>query len=77
MGLDHSNRGHDRQLKIAGDRIRRDILPVLGDAYDDLGPAIVLSLTLMMADVWIQTGFTASEWREVIGLYDLETLAVR
>ena len=33
------------------------VLPGLGDAWDAAGPAVVLALASILADVWIESGF--------------------
>ena len=74
MGAHDSGRG-ERQLKIASDKMRKEALPVLGKVYDETGPAAVLALTMMLADIWLESGFTIDEWREIITLYDVEGAA--
>jgi hypothetical protein len=67
----HDSSKDERHLKAANDKIRKEILPVLGKIYDETGPATVLALTFMVADIWLESGFTTSEWREIIDIYDL------
>jgi hypothetical protein len=67
----------ERHLKGAGEKIRKEVLPVLGKIYDDHGPATVLALALMAADIWLESGFATDEWREIIDIYDLEREALR
>lgn len=69
----HDSDGTERHLKAASDAIRKDVLPVLGEAYDKSGPAAVLMLTMMLADSWLEAGFTAGDWRAIIDIYDLQT----
>ena len=33
------------------------VLPGLGDAWDEAGPAVVLVLASILADVWLESGF--------------------
>ena len=33
------------------------VLPGLGDAWDEAGPAVVLVMASILADVWLETGF--------------------
>ena len=61
----------ERHLKAASDKIRKETLPVLGKAYDETGPAAVLALTFMLADIWLESGFTTSEWRDIIAIFDV------
>jgi hypothetical protein len=63
----------EHQFKAASDKVRKETLPTLGKAYDETGPAAVLALTLMLADIWLESGFTVGEWREIIDVYDLRT----
>jgi hypothetical protein len=74
MGAHDSGRG-ERHLKVASDKMRKEALPVLGKVYDETGPAAVLALTMMLADIWLESGFTIDEWREIITLYDVEGAA--
>ena len=32
----------------------------------------MLALTFMLADIWLESGFTTSEWRKIIEIYDLQ-----
>lgn len=72
MGVDNDDHRDERQLEIAGDKMRKEALPVLGKAYEEIGPAAVLALTFMLADIWLESGFTTSEWRKIIEIYDLQ-----
>jgi hypothetical protein len=74
MGAHDSGRG-ERHLKVASDKMRKEALPVLGKIYDETGPAAVLALAMMLADIWLESGFTIDEWREIITLYDVEGAA--
>jgi hypothetical protein len=69
MGADNSD--DEGPLKAAEDKIRKETLPALGRAYGETGPAAVLALTCILADIWLQSGFTTSDWREIIAVYDL------
>jgi hypothetical protein len=79
MGVDNKNNDDDnqkqRQLKAATDKMRKEALPILGEAYDENGPAAVLALTVMLADIWLESGFTTNEWRSVIDIFDLREWA--
>ena len=33
------------------------VLPGLGDAWDEAGPAVVLVMASILADVWLESGF--------------------
>ena len=70
MGAHNDDSGGEHQLKAASDIIRTEALPVLGRAYDETGPAAVLALTLMLADIWVESGFTPGEWRSLIALHE-------
>jgi hypothetical protein len=76
MGAHDSGRG-ERHLKVASDKMRKEALPVLGKIYDETGPAAVLALTFMLADIWLESGFTTNEWREIIDIFDSEREALR
>jgi hypothetical protein len=73
----HDSSKDERHLKAASDKIRKETLPVLGKVYDETGPAAVLALTIMLADIWLESGFTADDWREIIDIYDLGVEALR
>ena len=77
MGNDKLDDHHNGQLKLANDAMREDILPGFAKAYDDVGPAVVLTLGLLLADVWLESGFTAAQWRAIIDIYDLEAGVLR
>jgi hypothetical protein len=74
MGI---NDTRDAQLRTANDTVREDILPSVAKAYDENGPAMVLALTMIMADLWLESGFTAGDWRQVIDIYDLQGRATK
>jgi hypothetical protein len=61
---------HGQQLKSAGDRVRDDILPVLLQAYDEAGPAVVLGLGVVLADILRESGFNANDWQECFNVHD-------
>ena len=50
--------------------LREKVLPILLSVYDECGPATVLALTFIMADAWLETRFTADEWRSLIDIQD-------
>ena len=37
--------------------VQTHVLPGLGDAWDVAGPAVVLVLASILADVWLESGF--------------------
>jgi len=37
--------------------VQLHVLPGLGDAWDEAGPAVVLVMASILADVWIESGF--------------------
>ena len=52
------------------------MLPGLGDAWDEAGPAVVLVLASIMADVWLATGFETFDLiRAIIGVQRLDGAA--
>jgi hypothetical protein len=57
---------YERRLMAASDQIREDVLPGLGKAYDDHGPVSVLALAIMIADIWIESGFTREDWQTLV-----------
>jgi hypothetical protein len=66
--MDGDNKNDDdnqkqRQLKAAIDEVRKEVLPPLEKAYDKHGPAAVLGLTDMLADIWEASGFKDVDWR--------------
>lgn len=66
---------HDDPIRTAGDLVRQDVLPSLETAYNEIGPATVLALTFMLADIWLESGFTTSEWRNIIDIYEMQERA--
>jgi hypothetical protein len=57
-------------LKTAADAIREETLPAIERVYAEEGPASILALTIMLADIWLASGFTTEDWREIIAIYD-------
>jgi hypothetical protein len=55
-----------RRIKAAFDELQKEILPAVAKAYDDLGPEIVLVLGVAVADLWRASGFSVSDWRELM-----------
>lgn len=45
------------EIDRAYSAVQTHVLPGLGDAWDDAGPAVVLVLASILADVWLETGF--------------------
>ena len=37
--------------------VQEHVLPGLGDAWDAAGPAVVLVMASILADVWLESGF--------------------
>lgn len=58
------------EIENAHAALRETVLPALLNAYDEFGPAVVLALTFIMADTWLETRFTADEWRSLIDIHD-------
>jgi hypothetical protein len=68
--------GEERsEIEKARAILREETLPALLIAYDKIGPAAVLALSEIMADAWTATGFTVPEWRELISIYDPESVS--
>ena len=42
------------------------VLPGLGDAWDEAGPAVVLVMASILADVWLESGFETFDLLRVI-----------
>lgn len=49
--------GSKNEIDRAYTAVQQHVLPGLGDAWDAAGPAVVLVLASILADVWIETGF--------------------
>jgi hypothetical protein len=47
----------NNEIDRAYSAVQTHVLPGLGDAWDDAGPAVVLVLASILADVWLETGF--------------------
>ena len=56
------------QIDRAHAALREETLPGLASAYDKAGPATVLALTMILADVWLESGFSTDEWRDIINI---------
>ena len=72
VGDNHDKKFREERSPIdkAHAALRQETLPNLLHAYDEAGPAVVLTLALILADIWLEGGFTADEWRSVIDIYD-------
>jgi hypothetical protein len=70
MGINDSRETRDAQLKTANDVVREDILPSVAKGYDEAGPAVVMTLAVILADIWLASGFTSNDWREIIAIFD-------
>ena len=65
------------RLEEAHSALRKETLPALASAYDEAGPATLLTLAFILADIWLESGFTTNEWREIIDIFDSEREALR
>ena len=52
--MNEKNRDEIAQAYFA---VQTHVLPGLGDAWDEAGPAIVLVMASILADVWLEAGF--------------------
>jgi len=53
----NNNDNSREEIDRAYAAVQIHVLPGLGDAWDEAGPAVVLTLASILADVWIETGF--------------------
>jgi hypothetical protein len=54
--------------------VQMHVLPGLGDAWDMAGPSVVLVLTNILADVWLQSGFETFDLIRVMNGVQREAL---
>jgi hypothetical protein len=57
---------YERQLMAASEQIREEVLPGFGKAYDEHGPVSVLALAIIIADIWLESGFTRDDWQSLV-----------
>jgi hypothetical protein len=57
MTMGNNNNNAREEIDQAYTAVQVHVLPGLGDAWDEAGPAVVLVLGAILADVWIETGF--------------------
>ena len=48
---------HHNEIDRAYSAVQMHVLPGLGDAWDEAGPAVVLVMASILADVWLESGF--------------------
>jgi hypothetical protein len=56
MMIDNNNNSRE-EIARAYAAVQTHVLPGLGDAWDAAGPAVVLVLASILADVWLESGF--------------------
>jgi hypothetical protein len=52
-----NNNSSKEEIDRAYSAVQVHVLPGLGDAWDDAGPAVVLVMASILADVWLESGF--------------------
>ena len=52
-----NNNNSREEIDQAYAAVQVHVLPGLGDAWDEAGPAVVLVMASILADVWIESGF--------------------
>ena len=54
--MTNNNDNSREEIARAYSAVQAHVLPGLGDAWDEAGPAVVLVLASILADVWLETG---------------------
>jgi hypothetical protein len=55
--MDNNDKSSRDEIARAYVAVQTHMLPGLGDAWDEAGPAVALVLTSILADVWLESGF--------------------
>lgn len=63
--MDNNDKSRD-EIAQAYAALRKHVLPGLGDAWDEAGPAVGLVLTSILADAWLSTGLETFDLIQVI-----------
>ena len=68
--MNDNDKGREEIAK-AYSAVQTHVLPGLGDAWDEAGPAVVLVIAQILADVWLESGFETFDLVRVInGRFD-------
>jgi hypothetical protein len=54
--MTNNNDNSREEIARAYSAVQVHVLPGLGDAWDEAGPAVALVLASILADVWLETG---------------------
>jgi hypothetical protein len=57
---------NNEEIDRAYAAVQVHVLPGLGDAWDEAGPAVGLVMASILADVWLETGFETFDLIRVI-----------
>jgi hypothetical protein len=53
-------------MQAAFDAVEAHMLPGLGDAAEEAGPAVLLAAEFALVNLWVESGFSLDAFREVI-----------
>jgi hypothetical protein len=66
--------GDNSEIDRAYVAIQAHVLPGLGDAWDEAGPAVALVLASILADVWLTSGFETFDLVQAINGVERRTI---
>ena len=55
--VDNNKNDSREEIDRAYVALQTHVLPGLGDAWDQAGPAVILVMASILADVWLESGF--------------------
>lgn len=72
--MDNNDKNNRDEIARAYVAVQTHMLPGLGDAWDEAGPAVALVLASILADVWLESGFETFDLIRVINGAEHSTL---
>ena len=55
--MTNNNNNSREEIARAYSAVQRHVLPGLGDAWEEAGPSVIVVLSGMMTDAWLESGF--------------------
>jgi len=72
--MDDNNKSSRDEIARAYVAVQTHMLPGLGDAWDEAGPAVALVLASILADVWLESGFQTFDLIQAINGIERSTM---
>jgi hypothetical protein len=64
--VDNNKNDSREDIARAYAAVQAHVLPGLGDAWDVAGPAVVLVMASILADIWLDSGFETFDLIQVV-----------